>query len=90
MPLPISLFLVLLLLCGLSLLWLELRHRLRPASPLRLLPGPFQVKRKAQGLELSGCCRGAVAAGTPVYGYDGRKRVVVGGKAMEMETCVLA
>ena len=54
LPLPISLFLVLLLLCGLSLLWLELRHRLRPASPLRLLPGPFQVKRKAQGLELSG------------------------------------
>jgi hypothetical protein len=54
LPLPISLFLVLLLLFGLSLLWLELRHRLRPASPLRLIPGSFQVKRKAQGLELSG------------------------------------
>ncbi len=54
MPLPVSLLLVVLLLFGLSLLWLELRHRLRPASPLQLLPGPFQVKRKAQGLEVTG------------------------------------
>ena len=54
MPLPLSLPLVLLLLFGLSLLWLELRHRLRPASPLRLSPGAFQVKRKAQGLEVIG------------------------------------
>lgn len=54
MPFPISLLLVVLLLYGLSLLWLELRHRLRPASPLQLLPGAFQVKRKAQGLEISG------------------------------------
>ncbi len=54
MPLPVSLLLVVLLLFGLSLLWLELRHRLRPASPLQLVPGPFQVKRKAQGIEVSG------------------------------------
>jgi hypothetical protein len=54
LPLPVSLLLVVLLLFGLTLLWLELRHRLRPASPLELLPGPFQVKRKAQGLEASG------------------------------------
>jgi hypothetical protein len=44
----------LLLLFGLTLLWLELRHRLRPASPLRLFPGAFQVKRKALGLEVIG------------------------------------
>jgi hypothetical protein len=38
---PIVLCLLLLaLLFGLTLLWLELRHRLRPASPLRLRPGP--------------------------------------------------
>ena len=54
MPLPLSFLLVLLLLFGLSLLWLELRHRLRPSSPLRLNPGAFQVKRKAQGLEVVG------------------------------------
>ena len=54
MPLPLSLLLVLLLLFGLSLLGLELRHRLRPASPLRLSPGAFQVKRKALGLEVIG------------------------------------
>lgn len=54
MPFPISLLLVVLLLYGLSLLWLELRHRLRPASPLQLTPGSFQVKRKAQGLEITG------------------------------------
>jgi hypothetical protein len=50
----LSLLLLLLLLFGLSLLWLELRHRLRPASPLQLIPGPFQVRRRAQGLEVSG------------------------------------
>ena len=54
MPFPLSLLLLLLLLAGLGLLWLELRHRLRPASPLRLTAGPFQVKRKALGLEISG------------------------------------
>ena len=54
MPFPLSLLLVLLLLAGLSVLWLELRHRLRPASPLQLTAGPFQVKRKAMGLEITG------------------------------------
>lgn len=54
MPFPLSLLLVLLLLAGLFLLWLELRHRLRPASPLQLSAGPFQVKRKAMGLEITG------------------------------------
>jgi hypothetical protein len=54
LPFPLSLLLVLLLLAGLSVLWLELRHRLRPASPLQLTAGPFQVKRKAMGLEITG------------------------------------
>ncbi|MEB3271991.1 MAG: F420-0:Gamma-glutamyl ligase [Synechococcus sp.] len=54
MPFPLSLLSTLLLLAGLSLLWLELRHRLRPASPLRLSAGPFQVKRRALGLEITG------------------------------------
>jgi hypothetical protein len=54
LPFPLSLLLLLLLLAGLGLFWLELRHRLRPASPLRLTAGPFQVKRKALGLEISG------------------------------------
>jgi len=54
LPFPLSLLLVALLVYGLSLLWLELRHRLRPASPLQLIPGSFQVKRKAQGLEITG------------------------------------
>jgi hypothetical protein len=54
LPLPLSLLLAVLLLFGLTVLWLEARHRLRPASPLRLLPGSFQVKRKAQGLEVTG------------------------------------
>jgi hypothetical protein len=50
----LSLLLIVLLLLGLVLLWLELRHRLRPASPLRLLPGPFQVERQGEGLLVSG------------------------------------
>jgi hypothetical protein len=54
LPLALSLVLVVALLFGLTLLWLELRHRLRPASPLRLLPGPFEVRRRAQGLEVTG------------------------------------
>jgi hypothetical protein len=51
---PISPVLLLLLLAGLSLLWLELRHRLRPASPLRLHSGPFSVRRRAMGVEING------------------------------------
>ncbi|QPN63517.1 F420-0:Gamma-glutamyl ligase [Synechococcus sp. CBW1004] len=54
MPFLLSLLPVLLLLAGLCLLWLELRHRLRPASPLQLSAGPLQVKRKAMGLEITG------------------------------------
>lgn len=54
MPFPVSLLLILLLLLGLTLLGLELRHRLRPASPLRLSPCGFQVKRSARGLEITG------------------------------------
>lgn len=54
MPLLFSLLLILALLFGLSLLWLELRHRLRPSSPLQMIPGAFQVKRRAQGLEVIG------------------------------------
>ena len=38
------------LLLGLGLLWLELRHRLRPASPLQLKAGPFQVDSSPQGV----------------------------------------
>ncbi len=54
MPFPVSFLLVLLLLLGLGLVVLELRHRLRPASPLQLLPGAFQLRRRAQGLEITG------------------------------------
>jgi len=52
---PLSfVLLLLLLLFGLSLLVLELRHRLRPSSPLRLDPGPFEVQRSPEGVEVSG------------------------------------
>jgi hypothetical protein len=51
---PLSPVLLLLLLAGLSLLWLELRHRLRPASPLQLHSGPFSVRRRAMGVEING------------------------------------
>jgi hypothetical protein len=46
--------LVLALLLGLTLLWLELRHRLRPASPLQLRADGFQVERSATVLEVTG------------------------------------
>ncbi len=42
--------LVLALLLGLLLLWLELRHRLRPASPLRLSADGFTVERSPADL----------------------------------------
>ncbi len=50
----LNLLLVLALLLGLSLVWLELRHRLRPASPLRLQVGSFTVEASATGLEVNG------------------------------------
>ncbi|NQW38726.1 MAG: F420-0:Gamma-glutamyl ligase, partial [Cyanobacteria bacterium] len=50
----LKLLLVLALLLGLTLIWLELRHRLRPASPLRLQTGPFEVEAGGAGLEVSG------------------------------------
>lgn len=43
-----------LLLFGLSLLWLELRHRLRPASPLRLEAGPFHLQRQGEAVVVEG------------------------------------
>lgn len=46
--------LVLALLLGLTLLWLELRHRLRPASPLRLQAGRFDVERSPGRITVSG------------------------------------
>ena len=43
------------LVLGLALLWLEARHRLRPASPLRLSSGNWSVKRKGdERLEVKG------------------------------------
>ncbi len=46
--------LVLALLLGLTLLWLELRHRLRPASPLCLKAGPFRVESTAGRITVRG------------------------------------
>lgn len=54
MTLLLSTLLLLLLLFGLSLAWLELRHRLRPASPLLLDAGSFQVRREGHALEVEG------------------------------------
>ncbi len=39
---------------GLAVAWLELRHRLRPASPLVLEPGTFAVRRQGDGLVVEG------------------------------------
>jgi len=38
------------LIFGLALLWLEARHRLRPASPLRLSSGGWKVQRSADNV----------------------------------------
>jgi hypothetical protein len=54
LSLLLSIVLLFLLLFGLSLVWLELRHRLRPASPLQLEAGPFQVRREGHALEVEG------------------------------------
>ena len=50
----LKLLLVLALLLGLTLLVLELRHRLRPASPLRLRAEDFRVEAGSAGLTVSG------------------------------------
>ena len=39
---------------GLGVTWLELRHRLRPASPLRLTPGDWSVERDGDTLRVTG------------------------------------
>jgi hypothetical protein len=50
----ISLALVCALLAGLGLAVLELRHRLRPASPLKLRSGAWQVRTEANSLVVEG------------------------------------
>ena len=50
----LKLLLVLALLLGLTLVVLELRHRLRPASPLRLRAEDFRVEAGSTGLTVSG------------------------------------
>ena len=50
----LKLLLVLALLLGLTLVVLELRHRLRPASPLRLRAEDFRVEAGGAGLTVSG------------------------------------
>jgi hypothetical protein len=50
----LKLLLVLALLLGLTLVVLELRHRLRPASPLRLRVEDFRVEAGSDGLTVSG------------------------------------
>ncbi|MCP9821416.1 F420-0:Gamma-glutamyl ligase [Cyanobium sp. L1E-Cus] len=49
----LKLLLVLALLLGLTLVVLELRHRLRPASPLRLRAEDFRVEASSAGLTVS-------------------------------------
>jgi hypothetical protein len=53
-PLAIDLALIAVLLFGLTLLVLELRHRLRPASPLVFRAGPWVVHPFDQGLKAIG------------------------------------
>ena len=51
----IAVFLIAALIYGLALLWLEARHRLRPASPLRLSSSGWKVQRKGDNrLEVNG------------------------------------
>ncbi|MGB7563366.1 MAG: F420-0:Gamma-glutamyl ligase [Prochlorococcaceae cyanobacterium] len=54
LSLPLSLLLLVALLFGLTLLVLELRHRLRPASPLILRSGPWTLRSFDQGLKAIG------------------------------------
>ena len=50
------------LIFGLALLWLEARHRLRPASPLRLSSGGWKVQRSADNVLR---VRGSIAITNP-------------------------
>lgn len=59
---PAKLALLAALFIGLLLLWLELRHRLRPASPLRLSAEPFAVEHLPNGIVQ---VRGAVTIANP-------------------------
>jgi hypothetical protein len=56
LPIAVVLKVVLLaaLLLGLGLLWLELRHRLRPASPLRLSADAFSVEAQPEVIRVRG------------------------------------
>ncbi|MBC1261134.1 F420-0:Gamma-glutamyl ligase [Synechococcus sp. BSF8S] len=49
LPPTLCALILLALLFGLTLLWLELRHRLRPASPLRLSSGPWSTRWTDEG-----------------------------------------
>jgi hypothetical protein len=49
-----SVLLVALLVFGLSLLWLELRHRLRPQSPLQIKPNNWSVQQRNGRLLVEG------------------------------------
>lgn len=64
----LKLALLTLLLLGLLLVWLELRHRLRPASPLRLTAEPFSVEQAAGG--------GLIASGAVILANPHRRMEV--------------
>ena len=49
-----SVLLLILLLLGLSVIWLESRHRLRPASPLQLVPRDWSVSPQGNDLLVEG------------------------------------
>ena len=49
-----SVLLVALLIFGLTLLWLELRHRLRPRSPLQIKPQNWSVQQRNGRLFVEG------------------------------------
>ena len=53
-PPPLACLLLALALLAAALLVLELRHRLRPASPLRLSAGDWRVQRQESGLQVQG------------------------------------
>ena len=46
--------LLILLLLGIGVLWIEARHRLRPSSPLQMKPSDWTVKEHSKGFVLEG------------------------------------